>query len=40
MEKLKMESKKILSENIEKVAELFPNCLVETQDDKKNYEII
>ncbi|MBR4313289.1 MAG: site-specific DNA-methyltransferase [Lachnospiraceae bacterium] len=35
MEKLKMESKDILNENIEKVAELFPNCLVESEEGKK-----
>ena len=30
-----MESKDILNENIERVAELFPNCLVESEDGKK-----
>ncbi len=35
IEKLKMESKDLLSENIEKVAELFPNCLVESEEGKK-----
>lgn len=35
MEKLNMESKDILSENIEKVAKLFPNVLVESEDGKK-----
>ena len=33
--KLSMETKDILSENIEKVAELFPNVLVEAEDGKK-----
>lgn len=35
MERLNMESKDILNENIEKVAELFPNVLVESEDGKK-----
>ena len=35
MDKLKMESKDILSENIENIANLFPNCLVESEDGKK-----
>ena len=35
MKKLKMESKDILNENIERVAELFPNVLVESEDGKK-----
>lgn len=34
-EKLSMESKNILSENIENIASLFPNALVETEDGKK-----
>ena len=35
IEKLKMESKDILNENIKKVADLFPNCLVESEEGKK-----
>ena len=35
MEKLKMESKDIFNENIEKVAELFPNVVIEAEDGKK-----
>ena len=35
MKKLKMESKDILNENIERVVELFPNVLVESEDGKK-----
>ena len=33
MDKMKMESTNILSNNIEKIAELFPNCITETTDD-------
>lgn len=33
MEKLKFETKDITSENIEKIAALFPNCLTETKDE-------
>ena len=35
MDKLKMESKDILSENIENISNLFPNCLVESEEGKK-----
>ncbi|MFU0784407.1 site-specific DNA-methyltransferase [Clostridium sp.] len=36
MDKLKMSSKDITQENIEKVADLFPNVIVETKDEKGN----
>lgn len=36
MDKMKMESTNILSNNIEKIAELFPNCITETTDDNDN----
>lgn len=32
MEKLKLHSKNITSDNIDKIADLFPNCITETQD--------
>lgn len=35
MDKLKMESKDILSKNIENISSLFPNCIVEAEDGKK-----
>ena len=31
MEKMKMETKNITASNIEKIAELFPNCVTEGQ---------
>jgi adenine-specific DNA-methyltransferase len=32
MEKLKMHSKNFTEENIQKIAELFPNCVTETEE--------
>jgi adenine-specific DNA-methyltransferase len=34
MNKLKMHSPDLTQANIDKVAELFPNCVVESRDDK------
>ena len=34
MKKLKMHTPDMTKENIDKIAELFPNCLVEAKDDK------
>lgn len=36
MEKLKMESVDMTSQNIDKIADLFPNCITETIDEKGN----
>ncbi len=36
MEKLKMETKDLIKENIEKIAELFPNVITEAKDEKGN----
>lgn len=36
MEKLKMETKDLIKENIEKLAELFPNVITEAKDEKGN----
>lgn len=36
MNKMKMQSKNITSENIEKLSELFPNCVTESKDDNGN----
>ncbi|MFW5649375.1 MAG: site-specific DNA-methyltransferase, partial [Candidatus Alkaliphilus sp. MAG34] len=36
MEKLKMKSKGLINENIEKIGELFPNVITETKDEKGN----
>lgn len=33
MEKMKMESPNITTQNIDKIAELFPNCITETVDE-------
>ena len=32
MDKMKLESADITAQNIEKIAELFPNCITETKD--------
>ena len=36
MDKMKLESADITSQNIEKIAELFPNCITETEDENGN----
>lgn len=36
MDKMKLESADITSKNIEKIAELFPNCITETKDENGN----
>ena len=36
MDKMKLESADITSQNIEKIAELFPNCITETKDKNGN----
>lgn len=36
MDKMKLESADITSKNIEKIAELFPNCITETEDENGN----
>ncbi len=36
MDKMKLESADITSQNIEKIAELFPNCITETKDENGN----
>ena len=36
MEKMKMESKDITQSNIEKIGELFPNCITEALDENGN----
>ena len=33
MEKMKMESVDIIAQNVEKIGELFPNCITETIDE-------
>jgi adenine-specific DNA-methyltransferase len=34
MDKLKMQSPNLVAQNIEKIAELFPNCITEDRDEK------
>lgn len=36
MDKMKFESADITAQNIEKIAELFPNCITETKDENGN----
>lgn len=36
MDKMKLESADIISKNIKKIAELFPNCITETEDENGN----
>ena len=36
MEKMKMESKDMLEQNVEIIAELFPNCITEAKDEDGN----
>ena len=36
MNKIDMESKNIVNENIQKISELFPNVIVESNDGKNN----
>jgi len=38
MDKMKLESADITSKNIEKIAELFPNCITETEDENGNFK--
>jgi hypothetical protein len=38
MEKLKMHSPNFVDQNIAKIAELFPNCVTESRNDKANYK--
>lgn len=37
MEKLKMRSPNLVEENIDRIAELFPNCMTEDRDEKGNF---
>ena len=36
MEKMKMESLNLTDSNVEKIAQLFPNCITETVDEEKS----
>ena len=36
MEKMKMESENLTDKNIDKIAELFPNCITETLDEERS----
>ena len=36
MEKMKMESVDMTAQNVEKIGELFPNCITETVDENGN----
>lgn len=38
MDKMKMETTDLVSKNIDKIAELFPNCVTEVRDSEKGYK--
>ncbi len=37
MDKMRMESIDLQQQNVEKIGELFPNCITETIDEEKKY---
>ena len=40
MEKMKMESVNMTAQNVEKIGELFPNCITETVDENGKLSIL